>query len=65
MRKREQKEGKERRKEGRGRKKLRKKEGDREKETMKKWDDKSSVEISGIIALEALNSLIYFCVRLT
>ena len=27
--------------------------------------DKSSVEISGIIALEALNSLIYFCVRLT
>jgi hypothetical protein len=27
--------------------------------------DKSSVEISGIIALEALNSLIYFCVKLT
>ena len=27
--------------------------------------DKSSVEISGIIALEALNSLIYFCVRFT
>ena len=27
--------------------------------------DKSSVEISGIIALESLNSLIYFCVRLT
>ena len=26
--------------------------------------DKSSVEISGIIALESLNSLIYFCVRL-
>jgi len=25
--------------------------------------DKSSVEISGIIALEALNSIIYFCVR--
>jgi hypothetical protein len=24
---------------------------------------KSSVEISGIIALEALNALIYFCVR--
>ena len=27
--------------------------------------DKSSVEISGIIALEALNSFIYFCVRFT
>lgn len=27
--------------------------------------DKSSVEISGIIGLEALNSLIYFCVRFT
>jgi hypothetical protein len=27
--------------------------------------DKSSVEISGIIALEALNSFIYFCVRYT
>ena len=27
--------------------------------------DKSSVEISGIIALEALSSLIYFCVRFT
>jgi hypothetical protein len=27
--------------------------------------DKSSVEISGIIALEVLNSLIYFCVRFT
>lgn len=26
--------------------------------------DKSSVEISGIIALEALNSLIYFCVKI-
>jgi hypothetical protein len=25
--------------------------------------DSSSVQISGIIALEALNSLIYFCVR--
>jgi uncharacterized protein YggT (Ycf19 family) len=27
--------------------------------------DKSSVEISGIVALEVLNSLIYFCVRFT
>jgi len=27
--------------------------------------EKSSVEISGIIALEALNSLIFICVRLT
>lgn len=27
--------------------------------------ERSSVEISGIIALEALNSLIYFCVKLT
>jgi len=27
--------------------------------------DRSSVEISGIIALEALNSFIYFCVRFT
>ena len=41
---REQKEGKERRKEGRGRKKLRKKEGDREKETMKKWEESIEIE---------------------
>jgi len=27
--------------------------------------EKSSVEISGIIALESLNSLVYFCVKLT
>jgi hypothetical protein len=27
--------------------------------------EKSSLEISGIIALEALNSLIFFCVRFT
>ncbi len=27
--------------------------------------EKSSVEISGIIALEALNSLIYFCIKFT
>lgn len=27
--------------------------------------ENSSLEISGIIALEALNSLVYFCVRLT
>jgi hypothetical protein len=27
--------------------------------------DKTSIEISGIVALEVLNSLIYFCVRFT
>jgi hypothetical protein len=27
--------------------------------------EKSSIEISGIIALEALNAFIYFCVRFT
>ena len=27
--------------------------------------EKSSIEISGIVGLEALNALIYFCVRFT